>query len=274
MNYLSRPAPFSAYTTPEFWDDPHISRQMLVQHLDPEAPMASRAHATIDQSVAWLIPTLGLTKRSRVLDLGCGPGLYAERLARRGINVLGIDVSHRALAHAHHTAERENLPVTLSQGDYLHADLGTDHDAALLIYEDYCALSPEQRALLLDRVYAALRPGGKFLFDVASAARFDHVTEQHHTQTNLMDGFWTAEPYTGTHDTWTYPDLRLVLDHYTIHTRTQTREFWNWMHCLTPTQVTTELSTAGFSTPELYGDVTGRDYLPMLPGFATVTERS
>lgn len=120
---------------------------MLTQHLDPDAPMASRAHAFIDESAHWLIPTLGLAAGSRVLDLGCGPGLYAERLARQGIEVLGIDVSRRALAHARKTARRESLPITLRQGDYLHADLGTEHDAAILIYEDYCALSPAQRAL-------------------------------------------------------------------------------------------------------------------------------
>jgi hypothetical protein len=33
---------------------------------------------------------LGLRAGSRVLEPGCGPGLYAERLARRGIEVLGI----------------------------------------------------------------------------------------------------------------------------------------------------------------------------------------
>ncbi|KRE50922.1 hypothetical protein ASG92_26220 [Arthrobacter sp. Soil736] len=43
---------------------------------------------------AWeLSPALGLRADSCVLEPGCGPGLYAERLARRGIEVLGI--AHR-----------------------------------------------------------------------------------------------------------------------------------------------------------------------------------
>ncbi|WP_218139175.1 class I SAM-dependent methyltransferase [Propionibacterium cyclohexanicum] len=84
---------------------------MLIQHLDPIAPLASRAHGFIDQSAEWLIGALALHPGSRVLDLGCGPGLYAHRLARHGIQVLGIDVSQRSLDHARHIATREGLPT-------------------------------------------------------------------------------------------------------------------------------------------------------------------
>ncbi len=48
---------------------------------------------------------LGLGPGSRVLDLGCGPGLYAVRLARRGVRVLGVDASARSLAHARLTVD-------------------------------------------------------------------------------------------------------------------------------------------------------------------------
>ena len=106
-----RPEPFSAYTTPEFWDDPHISAQMLAHHLDPATAAASRPHAFIDASVDWLRSVLGLGPGSRVLDLGCGPGLYAVRLARRGVRVLGVDASARSLAHARLTVDEVRAEV-------------------------------------------------------------------------------------------------------------------------------------------------------------------
>ena len=59
--------------------------------------MASRPAAFLDRSAAWLASALDLTEGSRLLDLGCGPGLYAERFARCGVRVLGIDVSRRSL---------------------------------------------------------------------------------------------------------------------------------------------------------------------------------
>ncbi len=106
-----RPAPFSAFTTPDLWDDPHISARMLALHLDPDAEPASRPHAFVDRSVSWVVDVLDLAPGDRVLDLGCGPGLYACRLARRGIRVHGVDVSRRSVAHARSVAEAEGLDV-------------------------------------------------------------------------------------------------------------------------------------------------------------------
>ena len=68
-----RPAPFTP-GEPLFWDDPHISAQMLEFHLNPEVEAASRKPETIDRSVQWLIAALGLEPGDTLLDLGCGPG--------------------------------------------------------------------------------------------------------------------------------------------------------------------------------------------------------
>ena len=70
-----KPAPFTP-GEPLFWDDPHISSQMLTVHLSPDVDAASRRPETIDRSVGWLITTLKLNPGDAVLDLGCGPGLY------------------------------------------------------------------------------------------------------------------------------------------------------------------------------------------------------
>lgn len=166
------PEPFSAYTTPEFWDDPHISAQMLRHHLDPDSDASSRSHAFIERSVVWLVGLLSLREGSRVLDLGCGPGLYALGLARLGARVVGVDVSRRSLGHLLEASAAENLPIETVHGSYLEADLDGPHDAAILIYEDYCALNPAQRHLLLTRVREALRPGGQLVFDVTAAPAF------------------------------------------------------------------------------------------------------
>ena len=271
----ARPEPFSAYTTPEFWDDAHISQRMLDHHLDPDSSLASRSHAFIDDSVAWIANSLNLRAGSRVPDLGSGPGLYAARLGALGIAVTCVDVSARSLAHAAGVADKLNLPIATVHDSYLDPtlDLGDGYDAALLIYEDYCAMSPAQRALLLARVREALRPGGHVLFDVTSDARFDVVAQQRTEAENLMNGFWASEPYTGVHETFTYPDLRLVLDRYTIRSRAGTRVFWNWMQCLKPEEVRKELAAAGFGDVELFGDVAGSTYDADSPTFAVRASR-
>lgn len=269
----SRPTPFSAYTTPEFWNDPHISARLLTAHLDPETDNASRSHAFIERSAAWMVGVLELDSATRLLDLGCGPGLYARQCAQRGINVLGVDVSERALAYVLEVATRDNLPIQVRHGNYLDIDLDSQHDAAILIYEDYCALSPAQRAHLLGRIHQALRPGGHLLFDVTAVARFAQIHDAIVHQQNLMDGFWAEHPYQGTHETWTYPDDHLILDRYTIRTGAWTRQFWNWMHCLAPGTVGAELHKAGFGIQNVYGDVAGASFDVTAVTFAVHAQR-
>src|SRR5690242_3531145 len=91
MQALLRPPVLFAPGAPRFWTDPHIAGQMLAAHLDPSTDAASRQPATIDAEVAWLVARLGLQAGGRVLDLGCGPGLYSRRLAERGLAVTGVD---------------------------------------------------------------------------------------------------------------------------------------------------------------------------------------
>ncbi len=66
-------------------------------------------------------------KGKRVLDAGCGPGVYAEQLVRRGATVVAIDISDRMLAHARErlhgraTVRKVNLeePLTMfSDGEF------------------------------------------------------------------------------------------------------------------------------------------------------------
>lgn len=48
---------------------------------------------------------------SRVLDIGCGPGWYADALAARGANVIGLDGDHEALT------QRPSVTAPLLKGD-------------------------------------------------------------------------------------------------------------------------------------------------------------
>ena len=64
------------------WDEPGFSRRMLREHLSQEHDAASRRFATIDRHVDWIHRSVLTGSPSRLLDLGCGPGLYSSRLAR------------------------------------------------------------------------------------------------------------------------------------------------------------------------------------------------
>ncbi|MDO5678467.1 MAG: hypothetical protein Q4G35_13295 [Propionibacteriaceae bacterium] len=105
---------------------------------------------------------------------------------------------------------------------------------------------------------------------VTAAPRFEEFNDASIQEDNLGRGFWAAEPYVGTKETWTYPELRLVLERYLIDRDGKRREFWNWTHCLTPDQVTEELEAAGFVVDSLFGDVAGARFDEEAPSFAVL----
>jgi 2-polyprenyl-3-methyl-5-hydroxy-6-metoxy-1,4-benzoquinol methylase len=95
-----RPAVYSRMTIASLWTDPHVSKGMLRYHLDGSAAAASDRTETIDAATAWLTSTFAIGAGSRVLDLGCGPGLYTLRLAVTGAGVTGVDFSASSIAYA------------------------------------------------------------------------------------------------------------------------------------------------------------------------------
>ena len=124
-----------------------------------------------------------LPERARVLDLGCGDGTSAELLARAGHTVHGIDLSAAVIELA-----REKAPAaTFEVGSFLDAALPSDCDAVLAAGE-VLGYSLDERVdsgslgTMLDRLGAALRPGGILLFDLATPARASGVPEHGWTE--------------------------------------------------------------------------------------------
>jgi SAM-dependent methyltransferase len=255
-----RPEPFAPGER-LFWDDPHISEQMLAAHLDPNTNAASRRPETIDRSVAWLVEVLGLHAGSAVLDLGCGPGLYAARFARRGFRVTGVDYSRRSIDYASEYAREHNLDITYHYQDYLTMDDALQYDAALLIYGDFCTLAPEGRSLLLQNVRRALKPGGRFALDVS--------TREHRKRHGVRcawyaadSGFWSPGPHLVLERGFDYPDRSIYLDQFVVIKADGTLSVYrNWFQDYTPETVVAELEVGGFVVQDLWSDLMGTPYV-------------
>ncbi len=112
------------------WDHPEFSRRMLDEHLSQAHDAASRRAACIDRHVRWIHEHVLESGAGRVLDLGCGPGLYTERLARLGHACAGIDFSPASIAYARERAAAEGLPCTYVEQDLCKARLGEEIERA------------------------------------------------------------------------------------------------------------------------------------------------
>lgn len=139
-----KPEPFAPGDA-MFWTDPYIAGQLLQIHLNPAIDAASRTPHVIHQSVDWIIQVLGLQAGNCVLDLGCGPGLYATRLAQRGLRVTGVDFSENSIHYATQKAREDGLEIAYRCQDYLQLEDEASFDAALLINATFarCRLKRE-----------------------------------------------------------------------------------------------------------------------------------
>ena len=101
------------------------------------------------------------------VDLACGTGSVALRLAKRGLQVTAVDMSWQMLMVAQQkAAEAEVYPQFVCQKlQQLHLPKGVDLAVCALDSIDYI-LDPDDCREAIRRVYKALNPGGCFIFDV------------------------------------------------------------------------------------------------------------
>lgn len=195
----------------------------IADHLGPAYLRYSFTMGT-EQEVDFLVEVLGLQPGQRVLDVGCGPGRHAVALARRGIEVVGVDISRRFVEVALEVADREGVSdlVAVERGDARRLGELVDadaFDAAVSLCQGAFGLGgppdaadPQNLAAdgaVLDGIRDALRPGGRAAISAFSSYfqvrwleegdDFDAASGVNHERTELLD----SEGATARADLWT-----------------------------------------------------------------------
>ena len=265
FHLLQKPALWQRSTEP-FWDDEHISRGMLEAHLNPDWDAASRLHILIDRSVEWLSSVI--TAGSKVLDIGCGPGLYAKRLSDISYSMTGMDYSKRSIAYA----KSQDSKTEYIHKNYLELDYNGIFDAVILIYCDYAALTPDERKILVSKVNKALKPGGLFIFDVFTEKHFSKKSNKTSWALCENGGFWSAEPYICLEATYLYEHNTVAGEQIIIVTNNEVKSYLLWDTAYTVEKLTDEVSA--FKVKGVFGDVCGSPYTDEAETLCFVLERS
>jgi SAM-dependent methyltransferase len=102
----------------------------------------------------------------RILDVACGQGRHAIRLARRGFQVVGIDTSASFLAAASAGAEESPSDVEFVEMDMRDLNFEQEFDAALSLFTAWGYFDDETNQQVLDRIARSLRPDGCLIIDL------------------------------------------------------------------------------------------------------------
>ncbi len=265
-----KPEPFEFYTADSLWTDPHTSEQMLSYHLNENVDMASRRKVFIEKSIEWIASHFAIDEQTKICDFGCGPGLYASGLARKGAQVTGVDFSARSIAYAQKYAQQEGLKINYILQNYLEYDTEERYDLITMIFCDFCALSPSQRKVLLEKFHRLLKDGGAVLLDVFSLEAFNNRSEVSLYEHRQLNGFWSANDYYGFMNTFKYDQEKVILDKYTIIEEEKTKVVYNWLQYFSEGMLKNELQNSGFVIQETYADVAGSEYSENNEEFAIV----
>jgi 2-polyprenyl-3-methyl-5-hydroxy-6-metoxy-1,4-benzoquinol methylase len=177
------------------WNDPDFSQRMLQEHLSQEHDAASRRLRTIDDQVEWIHTQILSGKRGRVLDLGCGPGLYTSRLAKLGHTCTGIDFSPASIHYAREHAETEKLTCHYIQKDIREADYGEGYDLIMLIFGEFNVFRPPDARKILEKAAAALNSNACLLLEAFNFPAVKEMVAQSKSWSSAQSGLFSEKPH-------------------------------------------------------------------------------
>lgn len=117
--------------------------------------------AIVDKLSEFVPPTSSSGKKARVLELAAGTGIITKALADRGYEVIGVDLSERALSRL-----KSKLPdIAVSQVDF-NEGLNFADDSFEAITSVWANRFIKDTDYLLQEIHRVLKPGGVFLWPI------------------------------------------------------------------------------------------------------------
>lgn len=243
-----------------FWDDPHISKSMLENHLNPNVDGASRRKESIEKTIEHFLGASIINQGDKVLDLGCGPGLYSSRLCTHAIEVTGIDISKRSIDYARKKAGKQGLSIDYICGSFFDIDYDGVFDCVQQIYGELCTFSDETRNRLLGIIHRALKDGGRFIFDVST--RDLRMSEGVINRWYYSEGgFWRPNRHVVLEQGFDYPEQDTWLDQYTvIDEGGDIKTYRLWFHDYSLPTISQVLNNNGFEIEYVWSALDGTEY--------------
>ena len=124
-----------------------------------------------------------------VLEIGAGTGRVTAYLARRGVDITGLEPSGRMLDKARARAGRENLSLKLVQGDVKTFKLDQRFTLVIAPFNALMHLyTPNEQLAALENIRGHLLPGGQLIFDLSVPRYGAQATMRHEGETFYADG--------------------------------------------------------------------------------------
>lgn len=243
------------------WNDPGFSERMLKEHLSQEHDAASRRFEKVDQHVRWIHREVLLGRPTKILDLGCGPGLYSNRLARLGHRCVGIDYSPESITYAAAVAGEEGLECRYVCKDIREAKYGTGYGLVMLIFGEFNVFRPEDARGILRRAHGALHEEGVILLEAHTFSAIKTMGEKGHGWYSAELGLFSAEPHLCLEESYWEPDSKTATFRYFVVNAStgQVTRYAQSMQAYNDSEYRSALVDSGFEDVEFLPSLAGNE---------------
>jgi len=206
---------------------------------------------TNDDEAETIAELLQIEPGLRILDLPCGHGRIARRLAQMGATVTGVDRSELFLEHARKDAETHGASVDYRSGDMRTISFDGEFDVVLNWFTSFGYSDDDTLRTLLSRLHRALVPGGRLVIETMNLHKLNlRPYETSHTK-ELVDADGTHflidrsqyDPHAG----------RLHVRRFITRSGQPTRTIPYELRLFTLPELTGWLKDAGFAYCQAFG---------------------
>jgi SAM-dependent methyltransferase len=198
------------------WNDPAFSERMLREHLSQAHDAASRRSEIIDGQVKWIHHELLSEHPARILDLACGPGLYAQRFAALGHKCTGIDFSPASVTYAQKHAHENRLDIRYEREDIRATDFPEDQDLVLLLSGELNVFSPSDARSIVRKAAECLSEPGRIVLEIHAMGVIERRGKESRTWYSAESGLWSNSPHVCLQENFWYPDRKVAITRYFV----------------------------------------------------------
>ncbi|MBN2181843.1 MAG: methyltransferase domain-containing protein [Sedimentisphaerales bacterium] len=205
------------------------------------------------EEVDKIVKLLAPEKDAKILDLCCGIGRHSLELARRGYQVVGVDLTEEYLAKARRQAESEGLTVQFVRSDMRRFCQIESFDAVINMFTAFGYFEqPADNKRVLANIRCSLRKGGTLILDTIGKEILARIFQER--DWHEQDGRIFLREHKMKQN-WSWAENRWIM-----FENGKVREFRFGHRIYSGVEMMDMLNECGFRSVSIYGDLEGADY--------------
>lgn len=207
------------------------------------------------KEVEFICRILNLTKKVKILDLACGFGRHAVKLAKRGFSVTCLDFNKQFLNLAKKLAKQNKVSLRTVWSDMRNIPYKNEFDAVINMFSSFGYFEKEKENLkVLKAVSAALKPNGLFLLDLPNKKWI--LTNVNKKIRRKINNTYLFEKRSFDKKKNIYLNkITLIMSNKKVECMA------TLLHLYEPVEIKKKLKDLGFSILKIYGDYDGKKFI-------------